>query len=75
MGLEQKDSNKPKDKQKKIVFDLKEFNDWIETLGCDCCLQGWLHFVGSNLILDWESNINGVITKHKDVELKGEIIE
>lgn len=59
----------------KIVFDLNEFKAWIEGLGCDDCLQGWLHMIGSNLILDWESNINHIITKHRDIELKGELIK
>lgn len=59
----------------KIVFNLEEFNKWIETLGCGCCNQGWLRMVNNNLMFKWESNINKVITKYDDIELKGELID
>lgn len=63
------------EKKKKIIFDLKEFETWIEGLGCDCCMQGRLHLIGTTLILDWESNINHVITKHRDIILRGVMIK
>jgi len=60
-------------KMSKIIFDLEEFNKWLERLGCDCCMQGWLRVVNGNIMMKWESNINHVITKYDDIELKGEV--
>ncbi|KKK77736.1 hypothetical protein LCGC14_2850620 [marine sediment metagenome] len=59
----------------RISFDIEEFKNWLETLGCDCCMLGWLHLVDNNIIFDWESNIQYVITKYKDIKLVGELIE
>ena len=56
-----------------VEFDLEEFKNWLEKLGCDCCMQGWLHMVDGNVRFDWESNIYGVITKYQDIELYGKI--
>ncbi len=58
----------------RISFDAKEFQDFLEKQGCDCCM-GWLHVIGGNIIYDWTSSINGVYKKHRDVELVGELIE
>ncbi len=59
----------------RISFDIKEFQEFLDKQGCDCCMQGWMHLVGNSIIFDWESDIYHVITKHKDVELVGELIE
>jgi len=59
----------------KIAFDIKELQEFLDKQGCDCCIAGWLHVVGSDIVLDWESNIQYVITKYHDIELVGELIE
>lgn len=57
-----------------ICFNEKKFKDWLETLGCDCCTT--FYILEDNKVIDkWESNINGVITKYKDIILEGVIIE
>jgi len=59
----------------KIAFDIEELQDFLDKQGCDCCMLGWLHLVDNNIIFDWESNIQYVITKYKDIKLVGELIE
>ncbi|KKM18254.1 hypothetical protein LCGC14_1667450, partial [marine sediment metagenome] len=56
----------------RISFDIKELQDFLDKQGCD---YGWIHVVGSNIRCDWESNINHVKTKYKDIELRGKLIE
>lgn len=58
----------------RISFDLEEFEKWLEGLGCDCCMMGWLRVVNGNVMFKWESNINRIITKYDDVELIGKIV-
>jgi hypothetical protein len=52
---------------------LREFENWLERLGCDCCMQGWMHVVDGNVRFDWTSDINGKKTKYMDIELYGKI--
>ena len=73
--LEMLDGEKDKyNKPVRISFNIKELQDFLDLYGCDYCKQGWLHIEGGNIIFDWESNINHVITKHKDIELGGEYV-
>jgi len=55
----------------KIAFDVVEFSKWLEAQGCDCC-QAFYILDGDKIIDVWESNINGVITKYRDIKLEGE---
>lgn len=57
----------------KICFDVEEFKEWLEIIDM-CDENGAYHIVeGSNVLDIWESNIYGVVTKHRDLQLKGEI--
>lgn len=66
---------KPSRDTRKIAFNIADFLEFIETMGCDCCYEGHKYIKDGNLMNDWESNIQYVITKHTDVLLEGEIIE
>lgn len=62
----------------KICFDVKEFKDWLEKIGCSDC-QYYPELEGSNIIHRWEYTkvVFGTIMeheKHRDIELRGEIL-
>lgn len=59
----------------KICFDLEEFKDWLEIIDVSNEYDDYHIIKGSNVFNIWESNINGVVTKHKELELRGEIRE
>lgn len=57
----------------KIVFDYKMFKKWLNKQGCSCEMFP-ATVEDSNIVRNWESDINGKITKYHDIELYGEII-
>lgn len=58
----------------KIVFDKKEFEAFLKGIGCDYC-QYYPELIDGNVIHNWESNIQGKITKYSDIELCGDLIQ
>ena len=65
---------KPSRDTRKIAFNIADFLEFLEKQGCDCCWSGRRYIKDGNLMEDWESNINRVITKHTDILLEGEIL-
>lgn len=57
----------------RIAFRIEDFKRWLERIGCDCC-QYSPTLEGNKIVHNWVSDIQYVKTKHKDIELEGEII-
>jgi len=59
---------------RKIAFEYNKFKEWLNKQDCDCDMFP-AKLEGAMVVRDWESDINGKITKYHDVELYGEVID
>ena len=57
-----------------IEFDRDELEDFLRKIGCDEC-QYFVRLEGTCVVHNWESNFQGKITKHSDIELHGRLVK
>lgn len=58
----------------KIIFNKNAFEEWIQMIGCDDC-QYFPRLEGTDIVHRWESIIDGMIIKHREIELRGKMID